>query len=147
MYLVTITLINLALGTAVAGAMWATGLPNPPLWGGMVAILNFVPYLGPLLSFSVISLASIATFKTFGQAWPSPAAFLVLVTLEGQFLTPTLAARRLTLNPIAIFIAISFCGFLWNVPGALLAVPLLAVTKIICDNMRVLNPIGEFLGN
>lgn len=145
-YLITITLINCCLGAATAAAMYLLGMPNAVLWGAMAALFNFVPVLGPLMTSIVLGLVAAVTFDTVGTMIVPPLVFLALHGLEGQFITPILIGRRLTLNPVAVMLALLFWGWLWGVPGALLAVPLLAAFKIMCDRIEQLQAIGEFLG-
>lgn len=145
-YLLTFGLINLGLGLAVGLAMWLLEMPNPVLWAVMAAALNFVPYLGPLVGIVITGLVAITTFDSMSHAVAVPLCYFLLNAIEGNLVTPLIMGRRLTLNPVAIFIGVMFWGWLWGVPGALLAVPLLAVIKIICDNIELLTPMGEFLG-
>jgi predicted PurR-regulated permease PerM len=145
-YLSTITLVNAALGVAVGFAMFALGMPNPALWGVAAGVLNFLPYLGPTLSLVLLSFVALISFDSLGRALIVPAVYLVLHILESYFLTPRLVAHRLTLNPVAIFLGVSFFAWIWGIAGALLAVPLLAIGKIFCDRIASLSSIGEFLG-
>jgi predicted PurR-regulated permease PerM len=145
-YLFTITVINGVLGVAVGVALYALGVPSAALWGTMVAVLNYIPFLGPVICFCVIGLVALMTFGDLEAAIIPPLVYAGLAFLEGQFITPMIVARRLTLNPLAVFVALIFWGWLWLVPGMLLAVPMLAVCKIFCDHIRPLKPIGEFLG-
>ena len=145
-YLITITLINACLGVATGALMYVLGMPNPVLWGVMAALFNFVPFIGPLVTASIIALVAAVTFGDLGSILMPPGAFLLLHGLEGQFITPILVGRRLTLNPVAVMLSLLIWGWLWGVPGALLAVPLLAAFKIMCDRVEPLHAIGEFLG-
>jgi predicted PurR-regulated permease PerM len=144
-YLITVSCINAGLGLITAAAMHLFGMPNPVLWGVMVAILNFMPYLGAALSLGVLTMVAFLTFDSLGQILAVPAAVFVLTALEGQILTPVLTGRRLMLNPVAIFLSMLFWGWLWGVVGALIAVPILMVVKVLCDHVDSLAPIGEFL--
>jgi predicted PurR-regulated permease PerM len=145
-YMVTMTLINVGLGIAVGGAMRLAGMPNPVLWGVAAAIANFVPYLGPVVTLGMIALVSLLTFEDLGRALVAPALYLGLNAVEGYIVTPMLLGRRLLLNPVVIFMGIIFWGWLWGIPGALLAVPILVSFKIFCDHIEPLSPIAEFLG-
>jgi predicted PurR-regulated permease PerM len=146
-YLSTMTLINLCLGAAVGLAFHFLGMPNPALWGVMVALLNFIPYLGPLVGVATISVAAFLTFPEAGRALLVPAAYFALNFVESYFVTPLVLGRRLMLNPVVIFVGLTFWGWLWGVVGALIAVPLLVVLKIFCDRSERLAPLGEFLGS
>ncbi|HEY2848460.1 MAG TPA: AI-2E family transporter [Gemmatimonadaceae bacterium] len=146
-FLATATMINAGVGIAVTLALWAIGMPNPILWGGMVAVLNFVPYLGPITSVTVITLAAFATFETAGHALLAPACFGAIHLVENNLVTPLLLGRRLPVNTVAIFLGLIFFGWIWGIPGAVLAVPLTTVVKIACDHIPALRNMGELLGN
>jgi predicted PurR-regulated permease PerM len=146
-YLLTVTLINIALGATVAGAMLVTGMPNPLLWGAMVAFLNYIPFLGHVVSAIVIAVVALLSFESVGPALVPPAIFIVLAALEGNVITPMILARRLTLNPVAVVAALLVWGWMWGIVGLLLAVPFLVVMKITCDQIAPLKPVGEFLGS
>jgi predicted PurR-regulated permease PerM len=145
-YLVTITLVNMGLGAATALAMTALGVPNPVLWGALAAVNNFIPYLGSLVTMGVIGVVAAVSFEPLGQILLPPLVFFALTTVEGQFITPMLLGKRLTLNPVVIFLALLVWGWLWGIPGVLMAVPLLAAFKIMCDHVPSLAAVGEFLG-
>jgi predicted PurR-regulated permease PerM len=145
-YLVTVTLVNLALGLSVAIVMFLLGMPNPLLWGALAALAEFIPYLGATALVALLSLAGLVTFEQVGHALLVPAAYLAVNVLQSQFIFPLVLGRRLTLNPVAIFIGLVFWWWIWGVPGAFIAVPLIATFKIFCDHIEALAPIGEFLG-
>ena len=145
-YLATAALINAGLGTAAGIAFWLLGLPDPAIWGLMGALLNFIPYVGAATTIFIVALVSSATFATPTQILMPPAAYLILATLEGNFITPWIMGQRLTLNPVVIFVGLTFWGWLWGIAGILLAVPLLVMFKIVCDHTEELAPVGEFLG-
>ena len=145
-YLLTITLINAGIGVAGGLVFWALGMPNPALWGAMAGLLNFIPTVGSLSVAVILTLVATTTFPSLTHALSVPAAFLTLTILVGTFVSPLIMGQRLTLNPVVIFLGLSFWGWLWGIPGALLAVPMLAMFKIFCDHIEPLAPIGEFLG-
>jgi predicted PurR-regulated permease PerM len=144
-YLLTIAIINTILGLCIGTGLWALGVPNAVVWGVMAALLNFLPYIGSLITFLVVGVISVVSFDTLGYALLAPAYVLLCNTIEGQFLTPLVVGRRLELNAVAIFIAVAFWSWLWGLVGALLAVPLLVVIKVFCDNFESLQPMGNFL--
>lgn len=146
-YLLSITLINAGLGITVGIAMAVIGLPNPVLWGVMVGVFNFVPYVGPLTSQVVLLLVGVMTFDNLGHALVPPAVYFAIDVIESNFVTPAVIGRRLELNPVMVFLAVVFWTWLWGIPGALLAVPLLATLKILCDAFTPLAPIGELLSD
>lgn len=144
-YLSTIALINGSLGLAVGLGVWAIGMPNPALWGALAAVLNFIPYVGALIGIGLVSAIALGTFPTLTHAALVPAFYLFLTTLEGQFVTPTVLGRRLAMNPVAVFLAIAFWGWLWGIIGMLVAVPLMVAIKIFCSHIGPLQTFADFL--
>jgi predicted PurR-regulated permease PerM len=144
-YFAAFTLLNIALGTLVAVVMYFLGLPNPALWGAVVALLNYVPYLGPVISLTLITLVSLLTFDTLPQALVPPLVYMVIDAIEGNVVEPLLFGRSLSLNPIAIFVSLLFWGSLWGAAGILLAVPVLISVKVACQHIESLNGVAEFL--
>ncbi|MDQ6829146.1 MAG: AI-2E family transporter, partial [Gemmatimonadota bacterium] len=145
-YLGTVALINICEGAVVAGVLWALHMPNAPLWGVLAAMLEFVPYVGAATMVAVLTLAGLTTFPTTGQALLIPGSFLAINLLQANLVSPIVLGKRLTLNPVAIFISLMVFWELWGVAGAFVAVPLIATVKIFCDHIESLAPLGEFLG-
>jgi predicted PurR-regulated permease PerM len=145
-YLTTTLLLNVAEGSVVAVVLWMLGMPNVLLWGTLVACLEFVPYLGALMAVGIFTVAGLSVFPTAGAALLIPGSFLAINLLQANLVTPLLLGHKLTLNPVAIFVGLTFFFWIWGVPGAFLAVPLLATLKIFCDHIVSLAAIGEFLG-
>ena len=145
-YLFTTTLTNASLGAVTAVAMFAVGMPNPVLWGVMAALLEFIPFVGWSLMAGVLALVAMASFEDWTSILLPPVTYLVLHLVKSEIISPYLLGARLMLNPVTIFVAVLVWGWLWGIPGALLAVPLLAVIKIVCDHITPLHPIGAFLG-
>jgi predicted PurR-regulated permease PerM len=130
-YLGTISFINVTLGLLVAGALWFVGMPTPLMWGGIVAVLNYVPYFGPILSAALLALGGLMTFTDVWWAL-LPAAIMVGAHLvEANVVTPLIVGHRLTISPLMILVALSFWGWVWGTPGALLAVPLLIIIQTV----------------
>ena len=145
-YLTTTLLLNVVEGALVAGVFYLLGMPNVLLWGALVACLEFVPYLGALTAVAVFTLAGLSAFSDVGHALLIPGSFLAINLVQANFVTPMLLGHRLTLNPVAIFVGLAFWWFMWGVPGAFIAVPVLAALKTVCDHTPTLAAIGEFLG-
>jgi predicted PurR-regulated permease PerM len=144
-YLFTITAINACLGMAVGTAVALLGLPNPVMWGVMVALLNFVPYLGALTGIICMTIGAVLSFDSLGYALIFPATYLALGVLEGSFITPWVMGRSLTLNPVIILLSLTFWGWMWGIVGIILAVPILAAFKIFCAHIKPMEPLAEFL--
>jgi predicted PurR-regulated permease PerM len=144
-YLATVTLINLALGGAVAVALYFLQVPNPVLWGVLAAVLNFVPYFGALVGVVIVGLMSALTFDTLAVAAVPPAVYFGLTSLEGSFITPMFLGRRFSLNPVVIVLWLLLWGWMWGIAGALLATPLLTVLRILCDHVESMAPLSELL--
>jgi len=145
-YLLTVTAINIGLGAATALAMTFLGMPNPVLWGVMATVFNFVPYLGSAVTLVVLSLVALLSYETVTQALLVPMVFLGLATIEGQFVTPIIVGRRMSLSPMVIVVALLIGDWMWGVVGLLIAVPVLAVLKILCSHDERMVPIAELLG-
>jgi predicted PurR-regulated permease PerM len=144
-YLLTITAINIGLGIAVGTTVHFLGLRNPVMWGVMAALLNYVPYLGALTGIVCMTLGAVLSFDSLGYAMLFPASYLTLAVLEGNFITPFVLGRSLTLNPILILVALAFWGWMWGISGMILAVPILATFKIFCDHIEPMEPIAQFM--
>lgn len=144
-YLLTFSILSLGEGVAVGLGMYFIGMPNPLLWGAMAAALNFIPYLGSLTGMVIVTLVALVSFDDMGRVLAVPGIYLVIDIIEGYFVTPYVLSRRLTLNPVVLFLWLVFWGWLWGIAGALMAVPLLASLKILCDHIEVLAPLGEFI--
>ena len=146
LYLLTTTVINLGVGVVTGLAMFLLGMPNPVLWGVIAAVLNFIPYVGAVANTVLLALAAFVTFEDTGRALMVPGAFLALNLIESNLVTPMIYGNRMRLNTVALFIGLVFWWYIWGVPGAILAVPIMAAVKIACDHIESLSPIGEFLG-
>ena len=144
-YLVTISLMNGAVGIATGTVTYLFGLSNPILWGVLAFVLNYILILGPLSGVTILFLAGVLTFDTIWQALLPAASYLAIHLTEGA-VTPTLLARRFELNPVLVIVSLIFWYWIWGIPGALLAVPLLATFKIVCDRIGPLMPLGHFVG-
>ena len=130
-YLGTITLINIGLGTLTAIALWWLGMPSPIMWGGIVAVANYVPYLGPIVCALLLFVGGLMTYPDIWGAMLPPAAFICFHLVEANFFTPMVVGHRLTISPLSILISLSFWAWVWGTTGALLAVPLLIIMKTV----------------
>jgi predicted PurR-regulated permease PerM len=144
-YLVTITAMNVLVGVATALAMHLCGLGDALLWGATAFLLNYIPILGPLFGTVVFLLVGMLSFDSFWWALLPPVLYFGIHLVEGETLTPMLLAHRFTLNPVLVVFSLVFWFWMWGVPGAILAVPMLAILKIISDRVRPLKALGHFL--
>jgi predicted PurR-regulated permease PerM len=137
--------MNAAVGIATAMVMWLTGIGDPVLWGAVAFLLNFVPILGPVSGAVIFLLAGLLTVDTLWQAFLPAGLYLGIHLIEGQLITPMLLAKRFILNPVIVIMSLVFWFWMWGAPGVILSVPMLAITKIICDRIRPLAAFGHFL--
>nr|WP_294554635.1 AI-2E family transporter [uncultured Rhodopila sp.] len=144
-YLLTVACINALVGGATGCVMWLCGVANPVLWGAVAFALNFVPILGPMVGVVIFLMASVLALGVTWFALLPVGLYLGIHVIEGEIATPMLLARRFTINPVAVMLALIFWYWMWGVAGAILAVPLLAITKIVCDDLRPLRALGHLL--
>jgi predicted PurR-regulated permease PerM len=145
-YLTTITIINLIVGVVNGVTMWLFGLPDPLLWGTLAFLLNYIPIIGPICGVMIFFFVGLFSFSTLGRAFIPAGIYLLVHIIEGETVTPTLMARRFTLNPVVVIVSFLFWDWLWGTPGALLSLPILAIFKIVCDRIPGLAAIGHMLG-
>ena len=144
-YLFSVSLINIGLGIVVSGGLYFMGVPNAAMWGMLVAVLNFVPYFGPVAGVILLATVGLLTFDTLWKGLLPPAWYLMFHLLEANLITPVLLGRRFPLNPVVIFVSLIFWTWLWGVPGALLSVPILVSIKVVCDRVPTLSSVSELL--
>ena len=130
-YLGTITVINIGLGALTAGALWLLGMPSPVMWGGIVAVANYIPYLGPIVCALLLFLGGLMTYPDMWGALAPPAVFVGFHLVEANLFTPMVVGHRLTISPLSILVSLSFWAWVWGTTGALLAVPLLIIMKTV----------------
>ena len=135
-YILTTLLINFALGAITAGILWQLRMPDPLLWGAVAMFANFIPYVGAIFTTSVLLLVGLAHFDELGHALLPALCFAGLTVFEGNLVTPLILGRRMRLSPIAILVWLLVWGWLWGIPGALLAVPMLTSAKLIAEHVR-----------
>ena len=134
-YLITVTLINMGVGTAIGFVCWVTDMPNPAGLGALAATLNYLPILGPVAMFAILTLVGVMAFPTLGAGLIAPLCFIGITFLEGHFVTPTIIGRRLELNALAVFVSLAFWTWLWGPMGAFLSSPLLIVSLVLRDHL------------
>ena len=134
-YLTVVTMINAALGVIVAIGAWLLGFPSPVIFGVVAAVLNYLPYVGPAVMVVALFGVGLITFPSLGHALIAPLAFVTLTTTEGHFITPTIVGRRLTLNPLLVFLALAFWAWMWGPIGAFLAVPISIIGLVVANHL------------
>ena len=136
-YLLTALLINASLGAITAGMLWLYHVPDALLWGAVAMFANFIPYVGAIFTTGVLAIVSMLYAKNANLDVFLPAlTFAGITIVEGNLITPLIQGRSMRLSPIAILLWLLVWGWLWGIPGALLAVPMLTCTKLICERVR-----------
>ena len=144
-YLLIVAAINAGLGLAVAATFFALGMPVPYLWGLLAFALNFIPYVGSIVSMALSAFMAVVVFDSLAYAMLAPLSYAFWVGIESQFVTPLLLGRRLQLNSVAILLALAFWTWLWGIAGTVIAVPVLVTLKVFCDHLEGWSGVGEFL--
>jgi predicted PurR-regulated permease PerM len=144
-YFATVAFINVCLGVCTALAMYALAMPNAILWGVLVAVFNFVPYLGPIAAFFILAMAALVTFDTLGHALAVPGVFLCLHLIEGQIVQPLTVGRRFEVNALVVLLAVWFGYGLWGIPGMLLAMPVVVALKVAAQYQPSWRTVRDFL--
>ena len=145
-YLVYSVLIAAGQGAAVGLALWALGMNDPWMWALLTTVLELIPYLGAAAMVILITVSALTTFPSIGHALLAPVAYLVISAIQNNVVTPLVFNSRLRLNAVAVLIGVVFWYFIWGIPGAFLAIPILAMAKALSDEIPQLKPLGEFLG-
>ncbi|WP_138933741.1 AI-2E family transporter [Roseovarius arcticus] len=146
-YLGGIAIINALLGVSIGAAMYFWGVPNAIAIGVMAFALNFVPFLGAIAGASIAALVAFVSLPTGWEAIGVFATYMALTSIEGQLVTPVMIARRMQLNTPILFLIVAFFAYIWSVVGMVVAVPVLIVAKIVCDEIDGLKSVGHFLGD
>jgi predicted PurR-regulated permease PerM len=145
-YLSLTTLTNAVVGLLTWGFLHLLGMPNAALWGALAGILNFIPYVGALVTIALIGIAALVSFDTTNKALLAAGGYFVINLIESNLVTPALLGKRLPLNVVALFVGLLFWGWIWGITGAVLAVPLTVMLKVICDHIEGMK-VGVFLEN
>ncbi len=145
-YILTVGFINACIGVVVALGAWALGVEAPIMWGGLAAILNFVPYIGPIAMAALLGMFGIGTADTVFLGLVPVTAYIVLHTVEANVVTPSILGARFTMNPVMILLTLSYFTWIWGVPGALLSVPILLTLTALFDHIGSPNLIGFVFG-
>ena len=134
-YLTVVTIINAGVGVIVAVGAWLIGLPSPAIFGLLAALLNYVPYIGPAVMVVACSASGWSRFASLSHAFIAPLGLIAVTTTEGHFVTPTIVGRRLTLNPLLVFLALAFWTWMWGPFGAVLAAPFSIVGLVVFNHL------------
>ena len=144
-YLFSVSLINIGLGVVAGFGFFLMGVPRAGMWGFVVAVLNFIPYFGPVVGLAILLVVGLLSFDDVSRALMPFGWYLLMHLLEANFVSPIILGRRFTVNAVAIFISLMFWYWLWGVPGALLSVPILVSVKAVCSRLPRANFISEFM--
>jgi predicted PurR-regulated permease PerM len=144
-YMFSVSVINICMGVVAGIGFFFAGVPRPEMWGAVVALLNFVPYFGPVAGLILVCAVGLLSFDTVSAAFMPFGWYLLLHLLEANFVTPIILGRQFTINPVAIFISLMFWFWLWGIPGALLSVPILVSVKAVCDRVPKASFVSEFI--
>jgi predicted PurR-regulated permease PerM len=147
MFLLVEVFTSVIVGVATWLAFLALGVEQAAVWGVLAGIFNSIPYFGPVIVTGATSLVAFLQFGNLRMAILVGAVSLAITSLEGFLLTPWLTSRATRMNAVAIFVGLLFWGWVWNVWGMLLAVPMLMVMKAVCDHVEDFKGIGELLGD
>jgi predicted PurR-regulated permease PerM len=134
-YLVTVASINLAVGVAAGAIAFVTGLPTPIGFGALAATLNFIPIVGPIATIVVLAAVGVVTGTTLWMGLLPAALFMLVVFVEGQFITPSIIGRRIEINALAVLLSLMFWTWMWGPMGAFLSSPLLIVGLILHQHL------------
>lgn len=145
-YILTVAQVNFGVGVIVALGAWSFGLTAPVMWGGLAFVLNFLPYLGPLMMMGLLALVGLGTASTVAIGLLPVLAYLALHAVESNVVTPSILGARFTVNPVAILLAISYFSWIWGVLGALLSVPILLTVAALLDHIGRPNLVGFLFG-
>ncbi len=145
-YILTVGWINVTVGVIVALGAWALGVDAPIMWGGLAALLNFLPYIGPTVMVSLLALFGIGTADTMWLGMIPAAAYMALHTVEANVITPSILGARFTMSPVMILIALSYFSWIWGVFGALLSIPILLMLTALFDHVGRPNIFGFIFG-
>lgn len=146
-YVLTLSIINAVLGLVIAIAFHALGMPSPYLWGLLIFIFNFVPYVGTVAGVTLTGFMAIVSFNTLAEALIIPLAYAGLALVESEIIRPQIMGRRFEMNAVAILLFLAFWSWLWGIVGAAIAVPALIILKIFCNHVDGLSGLGEFLSS
>lgn len=145
-YILTVTLINAGVGLVVTAGAWAMGMQAPIMWGGLAALLNFLPYVGPLAMICLLALFGLGTSDSILVGLIPALSFLGLHAVELNAVTPSILGARFTMNPVLILLALSYFTWIWGVAGAVLSVPILLTLTAMIDHLGRPNLVGFIFG-
>ncbi len=145
-YLGSVTIINALLGVLVGVVAWLCGLESPVMWGGLAAVLNYLPYFGPFIMAGLLAAVGLGTSASLLSGSLPVILYLTLHALEANLVTPSLLGRRFAVSPVAILVSISFFTWVWGAVGAILATPLLIMALALVEHLGSPNFIGFLFG-
>ncbi|TWU22316.1 pheromone autoinducer 2 transporter [Novipirellula galeiformis] len=145
-YLAQVSVINAGLGVAVGTAMGLLGMPSPIVWGVMAFAFNFIPMIGAVAGACIIFVTALVNFEATYYAFVVTGTFLTLTSIEGQFLTPAILGRSMSMSPVLVFLSIVIWGWMWGLMGVFLSIPILIAMRMACEGFEGLTPLATILG-
>jgi predicted PurR-regulated permease PerM len=134
-YLFSLAVIYAGVAAITTVALALLGFPNAIIWGVLMGIAGFVPFIGSAVMIAVVALVALLTFDDWPRIVAAPAALLAIHVVESQFITPMFVSRRCALNTAAVFATIALLGWMWGAIGAIVAVPLLILLSTIAAHL------------
>jgi len=146
-YVLTLSAVNAGLGLVIAVTFHLLGMPLPYLWGLLIFIFNFVPYVGTVTGVTLVGFMAVVSFDSLGYAMFLPLSYAGWSFLESEIIRPQIFGRRFQMNAVAILLSLAFWSWLWGIAGAAIAVPALVTLNIFCAHIEGLSGLGEFLSS
>ncbi|MBS0350232.1 MAG: AI-2E family transporter [Proteobacteria bacterium] len=145
-FLVTKTITGIGLAIILTIVLYFMHLPNPLFWGVLAGVLEFIPYIGATIGTILCAIAALLVFNNPIQIILPPLVYFILVNINGNVVVPLMLSKSLTLHPVIVFVGIVFGAWIWGIIGGLIAIPMLSIFKIFCNNIESLKTVGKFLG-
>lgn len=140
--------ISLITGVLVFVACTFVKMDFPLIWGFIAFCLNFIPTFGSIVSCAITIIFAFIQFYPSLLAAIFVSVWVIAVNIIlGNIIEPKIEGENLGISPFVILVSLSLAGWLWGILGMVIAVPLMVIAKIVCENISYLKPIGVFIGN
>ena len=145
-YLVARVEISAIVAVATWLGLWALGVHQPLVLGAIAGVLNVMPFIGPAAGVGIVAVVAFLQFHTIQMTAEAGGVAGLVAMLEGNVISPWLTSRAGELNTVAVFVSVLFWGWMWDVWGLVLAIPIMVAIKAAADHIEPLQPLGELLG-